>query len=71
MHVTTRLRRLFVCGSLSATILIAGCAHPISATALNDQKNELWTGRISLHISSEPEQSFSAGFELKGKPGLG
>lgn len=71
MHFTTRLRRLFVCGFLTATILIAGCAHPISATALNEQKNELWTGRISLHILSEPEQSFSAGFELKGKPSLG
>jgi outer membrane lipoprotein LolB len=28
-------------------------------------------GRISLQIQSEPAQSFSAGFELKGKPEQG
>ncbi|MDO8719865.1 MAG: lipoprotein insertase outer membrane protein LolB [Polaromonas sp.] len=28
-------------------------------------------GRISLQIQSEPAQSFSAGFELKGKPERG
>ncbi|SFV03676.1 outer membrane lipoprotein LolB [Polaromonas sp. YR568] len=34
-------------------------------------QNELWTGRISLQVQSEPPQSFSASFELKGKPEQG
>ncbi len=67
MHLSHRLRALLLYGFLFATILIAGCARPISATALNSPKNEFWTGRISLNIKSEPEQSFSAGFELKGR----
>ncbi len=71
MHFPTRLRALLVQGCLSTIVLIAGCAHPISTTALNDSKKEFWAGRISLHIKSEPEQSFSAGFELKGKPERG
>lgn len=56
---------------LFAIFLIAGCAHPISATTPNDAKKEFWAGRISLHVKSEPEQSFSAGFELKGQPERG
>ncbi len=71
MHFTARLRLILVYGCLFATVLVAGCARPISATALNYSKKEFWTGRISLHILSEPEQSFSAGFELKGKPERG
>ena len=67
MNLTHRLRTLLLHGCLIATFFIAGCAHPISATSLNSVKNEFWTGRISLHVKSEPEQSFSAGFELKGR----
>lgn len=54
-----------------AIILIAGCARPISGNPQFEPKNELWTGRISLHVQSEPEQFFSAGFELRGKPERG
>ena len=36
------------------------------ARGTNDIKNGPWTGRISLHIQSEPPQAFFAGFELKG-----
>ena len=71
MIFAKRLRFFLVHGCFFATFLIAGCARPISAGALNDASNELWTGRISLHVRSEPEQSFSAGFELKGKPERG
>ena len=56
---------------LIAIILIAGCARPIRATGINDAENKLWTGRLSLQVQSEPVQSFSASFELKGKPELG
>ena len=66
-----RLRFGLLCGAVFAIILIAGCARPISGNAQFDPKNELWTGRISLHVQSEPEQFFSAGFELKGKPERG
>lgn len=67
MHVNHRLRALLLKICFFATILIAGCARPISESAPNSSKNDFWTGRISLTIKSEPEQSFSAGFELKGQ----
>lgn len=71
MHLTHQLRPLFLHGALIATILIAGCTRPISEIAPNSFRNEFWTGRISLNVKSEPEQSFSAGFELKGRSDRG
>ena len=68
---TARLRFAFLSACLIAIVLIAGCAHPIRATSINNAKNELWTGRLSLQVQSEPVQSFAASFELKGKPELG
>jgi outer membrane lipoprotein LolB len=65
------LRSAFLSVCLIAIILVAGCARPIRATGINDAKNELWTGRLSLQVQSEPVQSFAASFELKGKPELG
>ena len=70
-YLVDRSRALIVFGFLLATFLIAGCAHSINAKALNDQQSDAWTGRISLHVKSEPEQFFSAGFELKGRPEQG
>ncbi|MEO7159054.1 MAG: lipoprotein insertase outer membrane protein LolB [Polaromonas sp.] len=67
MNFSARLRSLLVYGSFVATFLVAGCAHPISTNAFNESRKEFWSGRISLHVLSDPEQSFSAGFELKGK----
>jgi outer membrane lipoprotein LolB len=54
--------------TLLATFLIAGCAGNPRATGQNDQIAEAWAGRISLRVASEPVQSFSASFELKGRP---
>ncbi len=71
MLLTVRLRSALVSGCLFATILIAGCAHPLRTAGTNDLKNRLWAGRISLQVHSEPAQSFSAGFELKGRPERG
>jgi outer membrane lipoprotein LolB len=68
---SNRLRALFLFTLLFATILVAGCARSPLTTGANDPKNDLWMGRISLQIQSEPAQSFSAGFELKGKPERG
>jgi outer membrane lipoprotein LolB len=53
--------------ALLAIFLIAGCAAKQRATGQNDLKREAWAGRISLQVASEPVQSFSAGFELKGR----
>jgi len=67
-----RIARLgFLCVFIIAPFLIAGCAQPQRATGTNGLKNELWTGRISLQVQSEPVQSFSASFELKGRPERG
>lgn len=71
MSLIARFRLAFFVGCLLATILIAGCAGPSSAKPLNDPQNGSWTGRISLRVLSEPEQFFSAGFELKGSAAEG
>ena len=62
---------LFLCTLLLATFFIAGCAHNTGAAVLNDPKNAIWAGRISLQVQSDPPQSFFAGFELKGTPDKG
>lgn len=67
MLSSTRLRSILFSTCLFATILIAGCARPPGTIGINDPKNSLWIGRISLQIQSEPAQSFSASFELKGR----
>jgi outer membrane lipoprotein LolB len=64
----TRLARLaFVFSCFFAAFFIAGCAQLPRAAAQDSLKSDLWTGRISLQVQSEPVQSFSASFELKGK----
>ena len=50
-----------------AIFLIAGCSGNKRAFGLYDQQREEWAGRISLQVASEPVQSFSASFELKGR----
>ena len=68
MFFFARLRFAFLCGCLFATILIACCARPSSEKTQIEPQNDFWTGRISLHVQSEPEQFFSAGFDLRGRP---
>lgn len=65
-----RLRRVVGTGCLLTAFLIAGCATR-SPGAPSDARKDFWTGRISLLVQNEPVQSFSAGFELKGKPERG
>ena len=50
-----------------AIFLIAGCVGNQGATGQFDQQRDEWAGRISLQVASEPAQSFSASFELKGR----
>jgi len=50
-------------------LTLAGCASPKLPTA---QANEPeWQGRFSLRIKSEPEQSMSASFRLRGEAAEG
>jgi outer membrane lipoprotein LolB len=48
--------------------VLAGCASP-PATRLPDAS--VWSGRLGLRVNSDPVQSFSAGFELRGAPDTG
>jgi outer membrane lipoprotein LolB len=52
---------------LFAPFLITACAQLPRAATQQGMKSELWTGRISLQVQSEPAQSFSASFELRGQ----
>ena len=67
-----RLARLaLVFATLLTVFFVAGCAQMPRATAQDGLKNDFWTGRISLQVQSEPAQSFSASFELKGRADRG
>ena len=71
MSLSRRLRSACFHCTFVAIFLIAGCARPPWTTGINDPKIEAWAGRISLQVLSEPTQSFSANFELKGRPERG
>lgn len=65
-----RLRRSVAATCLLAAFVVTGCAtRPPGAPS--DARNDFWSGRISLLVQSEPVKSFSASFELKGKPERG
>ncbi len=64
------LRPALIAGCLLAASLLAGCARPPAATRVSGAP-DFWSGRLSLQVQSEPAQSFSAGFELKGQPERG
>lgn len=46
-------------------LLLAGCAAPRSAPVAGTQS---WNGRLALSVQSEPPQTYSAGFDLRGSP---
>jgi outer membrane lipoprotein LolB len=50
--------------------LLTACMHA-PRTPAGSAQAALWSGRLSLQVHSEPVQSFSAGFELKGSPEKG
>lgn len=52
---------------LTATLLIAGCAHKTGANAAFPAEAQ-WSGRLALKVQSDPTQAFSADFELGGNP---
>lgn len=71
MSLRQHAPRGWLCLVLFAILLIAGCASKQGATGKFDPQREEWAGRISLQVASEPAQSFSASFELKGHAEIG
>ncbi|MEP6721984.1 MAG: lipoprotein insertase outer membrane protein LolB [Variovorax sp.] len=65
-------RRAALVASAAALFLIAGCASPPGVGARpGSQSSESWSGRLALRIDSEPVQTFSAVFDLRGTPQAG
>jgi outer membrane lipoprotein LolB len=60
-----RTRRILM---LSAAMLLAACAAPRLAPVPGVQS---WSGRLALIVDSQPPQSYSAGFDLRGSPAAG
>lgn len=66
--MTARLRAAWS-WTLLCAVLLAGCAAPPrTPTAPGVQA---WSGRLALTVEGQANQSFSAGFELKGAPESG
>ena len=62
-------RRLALCAGWAGLLLAAGCASPGGPPGA--ATGEAWSGRLSLRVDSEPVQTFSALFELRGAPQAG
>jgi outer membrane lipoprotein LolB len=54
--------------ALICAVLLAACATPPPSTQPHEAA---WSGRLSVRVDSDPAQSFSAGFELRGSPQTG
>ena len=69
--MTGMLRRT-VAGLLAgAALLLAGCAQPALAPPSDEISASVWRGRMALQVENQPSQSFSAGFELRGRADAG
>lgn len=65
----TVLRSSWAAPAVLCLALLAGCAvPPKTPTAPGVQS---WNGRLALSVEGQANQSFSAGFELKGAPETG
>jgi len=65
-------RRSALVASAAALFLLAGCASPPGAGVHpGAQGGASWSGRLALRIDSEPVQTFSAVFDLRGTPQAG
>lgn len=62
-------RRLALCAGWAGLLLAAGCASPGGPPGA--AAGQAWSGRLSLRVDSEPVQTFSALFELRGAPQAG
>ena len=55
--------------ALACALLLAGCAVPPRKPAPAGVQS--WSGRLALNVEGQANQSFSAGFDLKGAPESG
>ncbi|TFZ01678.1 outer membrane lipoprotein LolB [Ramlibacter rhizophilus] len=51
--------------------VLAGCASRLRAPSAEAAELPRWSGRLAVRVDSEPRQSVSAGFELRGSPERG
>lgn len=59
-------------GLLVGTMLfLVGCAQPARAPQQDEISVSVWRGRMALQVEDNPSQSFSAGFELRGRADTG
>ena len=66
------LQRGLLLALSSTTALLGACALPARRASGTDEAGEgYWSGRLALQVESEPPQSWSAGFELMGRPEAG
>lgn len=63
------MRRAWAPGVACAVLLLSACATPLPTASIDGSSS--WSGRLALAIDSDPPQSFSAGFELRGTPQAG
>ncbi|MGE0100240.1 MAG: lipoprotein insertase outer membrane protein LolB [Hydrogenophaga sp.] len=54
--------------ALALAALLAACATPPKPVQPGESA---WNGRLALSVDSQPPQSFSAGFDLRGSPAAG
>lgn len=55
-------------GALACALVLAGCATPQRTAPPGEQS---WAGRMGLTVQGRANDSFSAGFELRGAPQAG
>ena len=63
------VRRQFL--SLGSALLLAACAQPPLRTSAPEGERTRWSGRLSLRVDSDPVQSMTAGFDLRGTANIG
>lgn len=63
--------RWLAAGLLAAATLFAGCAQLPRTAQQQEASTGVWRGRLALQVEEQPSQSFSAGFELRGRPESG
>lgn len=65
-------RRAALAAGAAALLVLSGCASPTAAPETSSAgASGPWSGRLALRIDSEPPQSFSALFDLRGTPQTG
>ncbi|MBK0391815.1 outer membrane lipoprotein LolB [Ramlibacter algicola] len=62
------MKRRGAIAAAAAALLLAACAGPQRVAAPGES---IRTGRLALAVEDRPSQSFSAGFELRGRPEAG